>query len=181
MNAAWHCFSVWSSAITGLISSCSSPFLHDLELNYWTALGLLHHLRLMTTKGKQAAARPNSLMLTKCFTIVTQKQHIIVQYSWKAKLSTVCLLRGICEWLWWWTALETDAFSRLHSWAQNKSRTIGKSAQVTPFVKVRGCRSCPQRPQPGGSAGRHLQRKATERRVFREKVSCGLPFYQNRE
>ena len=176
-DAAWHCFSGWSSAIPGLISSHSSPFLCDLLLNCCTALGLLHHLRLTTTTGKQAAARPNSLMLTKCFAIVRQEQHTIVQYSWKAKLSTFCLPRGICEWVWRQTALGTDAFSGLQCWVQNKSSTIGKSAQVRSLVKVRGYRSCPWGSGSGGGAGRHLQRKAAEGCVPREKASCVLHFY----
>lgn len=89
------------------------PLLYDLQLNYWTALGLLHHLRLARTKGKTAAVRPDSLMLTKCSAIIRQKQHIIAQYSWKAKLSAGCLPRGICEWLWWQRASGTEVFFML--------------------------------------------------------------------
>lgn len=36
-------------------------------------------------------------------------------------------------------------------------------------MKVRGYRSCPRRrPEPGGDAGRHLQRKAAETHELRE-------------
>lgn len=157
------------------------PLLCDLQLNYWTALGLLHHLRLIRTKGKTAAVRPDSLMLTKCSAIIRQKQHIIAWYFWKAKLSAGCLPRGICEWLWWQRAPGTEALFMLWSWVQDKTSTTGESAQAGFFVKDRGCRNCPQGPLPGEGTGRNLQRKAAERCVLRRKVSWGLPFYQNTE
>lgn len=98
-DAVWHCFLGWFSLLLGLTSSHSPPFFCDLELNCWIGLGHLCHLGLVTTtKGKWAAARPNLLMLSKCFTVIQQKEQIIVQYSWKAGLSTVCLPRGIYEW-----------------------------------------------------------------------------------
>lgn len=111
------------------------PLLCDLQLNYWTALGLLHHLRLIRTKGKTAAVRPDSLMLTKCSTIIRQKQHIIAQYSWKAKLSAGCLPRGICEQLWRQRAPGREVFFMLWSWVQDKTSTAGESAQRGSFVK----------------------------------------------
>lgn len=72
-DAVWHCFLGWSSLLLGLSSSHSPPFFCDLELNCWIGLGHLCHLGLVTTtKGKQAAARPNAFkMLYSCSAEVT--------------------------------------------------------------------------------------------------------------
>lgn len=157
------------SAVPGLISSHSSPFLCDLELSYWTALDLLHLLRIIMTKGKQAAARLNAY---KALYNCRQRQHI-VQYSWKARLLTVCLPKGICEWLWQQTAPGTDAFSRLWSRAQNESSAIGFS-QGRSFVKVRSYRGLGQVEVLGDISRERLQKD-----VCLEMCLVWFAFYQN--
>lgn len=159
------------SAVPGLISSRSSPLLCDLELSYWTALDLLHLLRIIMTKGKQAAAGLNAY---KALYNCRQRQHI-VQYSWKARLLTVCLPKGICEWLWQQTAPGTDAFSRLWSRAQNESSTIGFS-QGRSFVKVRSYRGLGQVEVLGDISRERLQKD-----VCLEMCLVWFAFYQNRE
>lgn len=180
-DAAWYCFSARCSAIPCLISSRSSPPPVWPTAKLLNSSGPVSSLKANRSKGKAAAVRPDSLMLTKCSAIIRQKQHIIAWYSWKAKLSAGCLPRGICEWLWWQRAPRTEVVFMLWSWVQDKASTAGKSAQAGSFVKERGCRNCPQGPLPGEGTGRNLQRKAAENCVIRKKVSWGLPFYQNTE